>query len=73
MKPITITILRGSPTFEDGTDETTLTIYKDELQMIEYYIEFVVVDGWEEYIILRDGVPLRWAMTDNRGVTYESR
>jgi hypothetical protein len=73
MKPVTITILRGYPTFEDGTEETTLTVHTDELQVIDYYIEYVIVDGCEEYIILRDGVPFRWSMTDNKGVTHEAR
>jgi len=39
MKSVTITILVGSPTFEEGMEQTTVTVHKDDLQMIEYYIE----------------------------------
>ena len=73
MKPVTITILVGSPTFEEGTEQTTVTVHKDDLQMIDYYIEFVIVDGCNEYIILRDGIPFKWCMTDTQGVTHEQR
>ena len=70
---VTITILVGSPTFEDGIEETTVTIHKDDLQMIGYYVEFVIEDGCNEYIILRDGIPFKWSMTDRQGVTHEAR
>ena len=73
MKIVTMTILMGFPTFEDGIQETIVTVHKDELHVIDYYIDSVIVDGCNEYIILRDGVPFRWSMTDNRGVTHESR
>jgi len=73
MKSVTITILVGSPTFEEGMEQTTVTVHKDDLQMIEYYIEFVIVDGCNEYIILRDGIPFKWSMTDSQGVTHEQR
>lgn len=71
MKTYRIQIIVGSPIFEDGVDETILTVHKDELQMIDFYIECLLSDGEREYIVLVDSVPTRWAMTDRKGVTHE--
>ena len=68
---ITFTFFVGSPIFEDGLTETSITIHKDDLAKIDFYIEYIIEDNCNEYIILRDGIPYKWAMTDCKGDTYE--
>ena len=68
---ITFTFFLGSPTFEEGLYQFTTLVFEDELEVIENYIESKIEAGSDEYIILRDGIPFKWSMTDCKGDTHE--
>ena len=63
-KPVTYTILLDK--WGAGFEKTEVTVHCDELQMIDYYLEFVVIGDGTDYIILVDGVPKRWNLGGRR-------
>ncbi len=63
---MTIRIEAGQVTFIEGISVTVIEVKKDELGMIDYYIEALENDV-VEYIISVNGVPSAWRLFDIGG------